>query len=984
MNIQEFMELVAPDGDHFFVLEIPLKGAKKHFHAPTISRLATVASIKAMTCTESNIYYAMASFKKERYADTSGKLRQRTQENAEKLKCFWVDLDCKGRNDGTDYPDQAAALAAIDTFCIASGIKKPTLTINSGYGLHVYWILNESIASDVWTQAATRFKNTLDAHGVLHDASCTTDCARVLRPVGSHNRKASAESREVTVIGNVGERVSLEDFLAPLVTTSPPPADSLPFEGSILYSAADMQLNEIASNAVEYPPSSTVEILKDCGLLRAVYEVGGNVQEPLWHKVLGVVKHTTDCETAIHDFSRGHKEYSYELTVEKAAAWNAGPTSCEVLQRDSAPAMRRICKTCKHKGVITSPIQLGQPKVLMVETVKTVQDGLEVDTTLEVPALPIGMQRRFKWLDGKLSKNVPVKGSKAGDADALFEFVVFCDFFFYPYCFYRDSQDMLVMVWKLRERAGSWRDFELTGAAMGCGGTALFKELGEQGVLASHGQKMSMESYITAWFSEVKRDTLGVETYMHFGWHGDSFLLGDSLIKPDGVVDKVRVGGDAERMVGKFNPKGTLACWRDLIDETYNKPGQEQYQFILGSGFGAPLVHLMDFHGGLTVSALSFGSGQGKTTAEHMAMGIFGDGKSDNSSSLSISTQQATPKFVFAHAGLMHNLPIVVDEITNIKPQDASEMLYTFSGGTPRMGLRTDGRMSRTRFGWATILLTSSNKPLTNIIAAYKPGSDAEIARMMEFTFRDVSPHSKEKADMLFRKLYNNYGYAGRAYMAYVVENQDAVRSRLVAVQKMVDDRCHLRRKDRYWSVGITVSITGLMIARDLGLISFDMSQLLEWIMSQVDEFRCDILRATSDPSELASHMLAELWQGILVTDTYSSGKGCKKPVYIIREPRGAITGRAVTDDRAVYISQAAMVKWSVERHVSFRDIIAASIKEGWVKSAVPERLYMGSGTDITAGQCRCFKFSMDAMESSAATYSAIDNIISMMSKQGT
>ena len=160
-----------------------------------------------------NVYFALASYKQKEYRDAAGKKKQRTQENVDKLKCFWADLDCKGK--GTDYADQQEAILDIKRLCEATGLPLPTI-INSGYGIHAYWVLDASIDGMLWQATANRFRATLDEHHIKHDSSCTTDSARILRPVGTHNRKEGAEPREVRLVGPARDPISLEEFSSKL------------------------------------------------------------------------------------------------------------------------------------------------------------------------------------------------------------------------------------------------------------------------------------------------------------------------------------------------------------------------------------------------------------------------------------------------------------------------------------------------------------------------------------------------------------------------------------------------------------------------------------------------------------------------------------------------------------------------------------------------------------------------------------------------
>lgn len=969
MNTEQFLEAILPAGDHFFAVQIS-EGRVQQTCLSSPAAL-TRAVTRMDTKDPGNVYFALASYKQKSYKDAAGKRKQRTQENVDKLKCFWVDLDCKGK--GTDYADQREAILDIKRLCNYTGLPLPTI-VNSGYGIHAYWVLTTSIDVMEWQATANRFRTTLDAHGVKHDSSCTTDSARILRPVGAYNKKAGAEPREVKLIGPIRDVISLKTFSEALS------AELTPSFSPIIISEADLSLNEVAEAAVEYRPSSIKEIVQECGLLKAVAQCGGNVSEPLWHKTIGVVKHTIEGAMAIHLFSKGHPNYSAAETDAKAAAWTAGPSTCEVLRRESSLEMPEHCKNCKHAGTITSPIQLGYPKILMVETMRTIVADKLVETIVEVPALPPSMTHTFEWRDEKLWKSVLDKEATKVEGKPIYGQEAFCEFLFYPFSYYDDENEKHRVVWRLREREGVFREFDLSGGAMGAGGQALFKELGDQSVAAMPGGKNHMEAYITNFVTDVKKKAASTTTYTHFGWNGENFLLGEMLIMLGGEHKKARLGGGAAALSKHFVPKGSTERWKELINKAYGYAGQEQYQFIIGTGFGAPLIHLMGQQGGVVVSAISYESGQGKSTAGQLAMGIYGSGRSGH---LSLTKQQVTDKAIFGMAGVLHSLPISIDEMTNIDPLSASNIIYTYSQGSGRITLNQAGGLNLGRHDWSGIMNTSANNPLSSIILGAKPSADAELARLIEVQFENVSRMTKEEADPIFEELYACYGYPGIEYMTWVQSNLEEVKKLLRSVQGILDSRIKFDRRDRFWSYGLTATVVGLMIAKRIGLISFDVKKVIDWIATKVGEMRNENVSIAATPEECFSRMLTDLSPGIIVTDIEGDKRGKVATVAtIIREPRAPYTGRSVVTEGRAYLIQPMVHRWCTENQVGMKTMMAAVAAKGWLIRPDSILKFPAKGTNISMGQFKCFILNLEALEQSAEAQPNFMNVVSLIGKK--
>ena len=138
-----------------------------------------------------NVYFACASFQES---------EKRTQDNAEYMKSFWLDLDC---GEGKPYPSQTDALEALLSFCKTVKLPAPTI-VNSGNGIHVYWILKNAIHKDEWNPIAKNLKNLCKEKGLEADPAVTADSARILRVPDTLNYKTDPPA-EVSILHESSE-----------------------------------------------------------------------------------------------------------------------------------------------------------------------------------------------------------------------------------------------------------------------------------------------------------------------------------------------------------------------------------------------------------------------------------------------------------------------------------------------------------------------------------------------------------------------------------------------------------------------------------------------------------------------------------------------------------------------------------------------------------------------------------------------------------
>ena len=96
------------------------------------------------------------------------------------ISCVYADFDC---GPGKAYPDKSVALAHLDTLPVY-----PTATIDSGGGIHTYWMLSELVSVGEDNHEELR---RLQAAWVLLVAADNGahDLQRVLRVPGTLNRK---------------------------------------------------------------------------------------------------------------------------------------------------------------------------------------------------------------------------------------------------------------------------------------------------------------------------------------------------------------------------------------------------------------------------------------------------------------------------------------------------------------------------------------------------------------------------------------------------------------------------------------------------------------------------------------------------------------------------------------------------------------------------------------------------------------------------
>ncbi len=132
MNTIEFLRHVLPyEGVYVLFRNNLAQGRHRQVYFHSIDELAEAADYYDSDGWD--IYFALSNY------TTVG---TRKGEDAKQIKAFFLDLDCGPEK---EFPSQTEALAQLRAFCTALDLPKP-LMVNSGRGVHVYWVLSEPVA----------------------------------------------------------------------------------------------------------------------------------------------------------------------------------------------------------------------------------------------------------------------------------------------------------------------------------------------------------------------------------------------------------------------------------------------------------------------------------------------------------------------------------------------------------------------------------------------------------------------------------------------------------------------------------------------------------------------------------------------------------------------------------------------------------------------------------------------------------------------
>ena len=223
--LKQFYEKTLPSQGFYCVTSIKDDVVRNRF-AESLDEVVDL--IETLNETQHNVFVALSSF-----ANYS-----RAGKNAIYARSFYIDLDVDPENP-RKYASKDAALEDLDTFLSIVKLPPP-IRVDSGNGIHAYWLFDQDIAIPEWKRYVEKFKSLCNDH-IKIDNNVTGDVARILRCPETNNYKTDPP-RPTSFIDTdfgqysfqqfkefLGEEQSVEEILASIEPDLPPKEDNFEY-----------------------------------------------------------------------------------------------------------------------------------------------------------------------------------------------------------------------------------------------------------------------------------------------------------------------------------------------------------------------------------------------------------------------------------------------------------------------------------------------------------------------------------------------------------------------------------------------------------------------------------------------------------------------------------------------------------------------------------------------------------------------------------
>jgi len=829
------------------------------------------------------------------------------------VRSFFIDLDVGADK---DYQSKGDAHTALYKLVGETGLPDPVV-IDSGGGVHAYWIMDEDIPKDEWKLAAEKFKALCLQH-ISIDPVVTADAARIMRAPDTLNYKFDPPE-PTSVVSDEVFAYSWQEFkeflgVEPVAEAEPLTEEQLTAQ-DILASIpkgvdedtkAILKLDNFAKSFETLVEKSLAG--DGCEQIKYIWLNAATLPEPPWRAGLSIAKFCDDGATAIHKLSEQHPEYNHAKTEEKADAIPA-PRTCARFIEDYPER----CEGCQHRGKITSPIQLA--RVFKPAAAPNKEDAIwEVPNTQKVPDFPEYLYPYVRGINGGIYFVPPAKVDKKG-VKHQDDPILILSSDLYPLTRMISPHDGECLQMRYELPHDGYRDFLLPMKSVYA--KEAFKAITtSNGVLFASVNDQHLMNYIIKWGQYLQTTDKALQMRMQMGWTEDrtsensnwdkrSFVIGKKEYTLSGEVLDAPSSPWVRGLSRHLTQAGTFARWRESMDYL-NKPEFELHAFASMCGFGSPLMPYTSTSG-VTVS-LTGRSGNAKTGAMYAGLSIFGHPKD-------LSIVRATDNGLTGRYLGLHSILFGLDEVGDKDPKELGKLIHDISNGKAKV--RMQGSVNAEReyeMSASLIAMLTNNHSVYGKLDSLKASPDGEAARVIEFLIHRPELLNKEGrlGKYIFDAFRFNYGHAGPMYIKEVLRGGDNyVLDHIAKWDERFEKDFGIYAEYRFYQNLVGATFGGGTIANEHGVTGYELERIYHHTVLKMIEIRDNVVKVnrTDYPSLLGDFINKNMGNILVLKD----GK-------VTMEPRGQLVGRIVSEEGLLQVSKTEFKKFLSERQVSLRE----------------------------------------------------------------
>jgi hypothetical protein len=886
MKLDDFLEAVLPPEGNYFV-EYNTWPGDKHIKQKVSNLAAASLLIRQKSQRAFDTWIAIGSFGETRQA-----------KDCKKKKALYVDIDCGPTK---AYSNSAVAAKHLVKACSGNHLPNPSIVLESGNGLHIYWVLDKPIPAGEWKTLARKLKAACRNAGLDVDSKVTTDPARILRPPETFNMKDRDHPKRVVVgKGNYHpERLYNYNSLSLMLPVEVGPDD-------------DNQLSGAASSspAALAAAVSVVDMMNgvDMGPFNSKKE---HEQTQLAQQMLSHLK--------------APKYFTYDNWLRVGAAlFDAAGAS---MNPDTSEWKDLWDGWSQHSdkydaAEIEEKWEEEFPKFRDVHIASLIYMAAQ-----EGFVFPNAM-RNVDYPPGYIATDFGTIREPRGEEDSP-TFVMSAHLHDVEVCIDKECGVSLTAR-SINPISKRRMDLEVSTVSLNNGGAK--DEIGRAGVSIRDPRHMKEISMFMDSFMDHIAKTRGVSDAVNsFGWchrgGQDAFATGRNVYwEKQAPTEGVTVAPELRDL---YTPQGGLATWQNVVQPIINQ-GRQEINVAIATAFASPLIKFTGITG-TVLSLYSRDSGTGKSTALRAAQSVWGRPQGG------VLALDDTINAVTKRLEMLQNLPAYWDEVRmHHVASDFIKMIFQLSQGKGKSRLNSAAKLQHTGT-WNTLITVAGNERLHSHMDRIASNTNAGALRLfeLEVSAPGVSDQTLTQRMGEIDAVEENYGTAGGLYATWLAQNMDLARNIVKDCMAKFDTALGPTQDERFWLALVSTLYAGAYIATlKIHVLRFDLKALRAFLVDAFMNHRR--LARTKTSSSSAVKLLAEFLQthkpNSITTDRIVHlGKRGRPARVDIHWPQ------TLSDIRHPIVYQHGLDGCLLVQHVAFKEWLFA--KKGMTHDATVEEL---------------------------------------------
>ena len=206
-----------------------------------------------------------------------------------------------------------------------------------------------------------------------------------------------------------------------------------------------------------------------------------------------------------------------------------------------------------------------------------------------------------------------------------------------------------------------------------------------------------------------------------------------------------------------------------------------------------------------------------------------------------------------------------------------------------------------------------------------------------------------------------HYGHIGPEYIQWVMQNRDEVKAIVQKTKARLDEAANLGPENRFWSNGNAVILTGLIIAKRLGLVQYDVGKVYRWVVKELIRRNSFVNDIGASVDETVGNYLSENYNNMLKIDSTEDlrGKndnGLDQLVPIGASPRNTLVARYEPDTKMLFLRIKPFREWCTDQQINYASLVD-ELKEKRNAKRIKKRLTKGTDFNMPAQDVLQIKF---------------------------